>query len=138
MLLVYIDDATSRILRLHFTETESTDSYFVATHSYLQQHGKPKAFYADRAAIFRGYPQAVRTDNGPEFTSRAFMAWAHSHGVQHILIEPGRPMQNGYIESFNGRLRDEFLNTHEFVTMQDVRERLKAWKDDYNTERPHG
>ena len=62
----------------------------------------------DRAAIFRGYPLAVRTDNGPEFTSRAFMAWAQSHGVRHILIEPGRPMQNGYIESFNGKLRDEF------------------------------
>jgi putative transposase len=58
----------------------------------------------DRAALFRGYPLAVRTDNGPEFTCRAFMAWAHSHGVRHILIEPGRPMQNGNIESFNGKL----------------------------------
>jgi putative transposase len=47
---------------------------------------------------------AVRTDNGPEFTSRAFMAWAHAHGIRHILIEPGRPMQNGYIESFNGNI----------------------------------
>ena len=61
----------------------------------------------DRAARFRGYPEAVRTDNGPEFTSRAFMAWAQQHGVRHLLIEPGRPMQNGYIESFNGKFRDE-------------------------------
>ena len=53
----------------------------------------------DRAAIFRGYPVAVRTDNGPELTSRAFMAWAHSHGVQQILIEPGKPMQNGYMST---------------------------------------
>ena len=54
----------------------------------------------DQAARFRSYPLAVRTDNGPEFTSRKFMAWAQSHGIRHILIEPGRPMQNGYIESF--------------------------------------
>ena len=57
----------------------------------------------DRAAIFGGYPLAVRTDNGPEFTSRAFMAWAQRHGARHILIEPGRPMQNGYIESFSNK-----------------------------------
>jgi len=56
----------------------------------------------DRAAVFRGYPLAVRTDNGPEFTSRAFMGWASSNRIQHILIQPGKPMQNGYIESFNG------------------------------------
>jgi putative transposase len=60
----------------------------------------------DETARFRGYPLAVRTDNGPEFTSRAFMAWAQVHGIRHILIEPGRPMQNGYIESFNGKFRD--------------------------------
>ena len=64
----------------------------------------------DRAATFRGYPSAVRTGNGPEFTSRDFMAWAQQHRVRHILIEPGRPMQNGYIESFNGKFRDECLN----------------------------
>ena len=57
----------------------------------------------DQAALFRGYPQVVRTDNGPEFTSRAFLAWAQTHGIRHILIQPGRPMQNGYIESFNGK-----------------------------------
>lgn len=64
----------------------------------------------DQAARFRGYPRAVRTDNGPEFTSRAFIAWTQQHSIQHLLIEPGRPMQNGYIESFNGKLRDECLN----------------------------
>jgi putative transposase len=64
----------------------------------------------DRAALFRGYPKAVRTDNGPEFTSRAFIGWAQSHGIEHLLIEPGKPMQNGYIESFNGKFRDKCLN----------------------------
>jgi putative transposase len=68
----------------------------------------------DQAAIFRGYPDAVRTDNGPEFTSRAFLAWASLHGIRHILIQPGRPMQNGYIEIFNGKFRDECLNEHCF------------------------
>jgi len=92
----------------------------------------------DRAAIFRGYPLAVRTDNGPEFTSRAFMAWAQSHGVRHILIEPGRPMQNGYIESFNGKFRDEFLNEHWFETLHQARSATAIWRQDYNEVRPHG
>jgi putative transposase len=92
----------------------------------------------DRAALFRGYPLAVRTDNGPEFTSRAFMAWAQSHGVRHILIEPGRPMQNGYIESFNGKFRDEFLNEHWFETLHQARSATAIWRQDYNEVRPHG
>lgn len=58
----------------------------------------------DRAAVFRGYPDMVRTDNGPEFTSRVFMAWAQTQGIRHILIQPGRPIQNGYNESFNGQV----------------------------------
>ena len=91
----------------------------------------------DRAAVFRGYPQAVRTDNGPEFTSRAFMAWAQSHGIRHILIEPGRPMQNGYIESFNGKLRDECLNDHWFETLHQARSTIAIWRQDYNEVRPH-
>jgi transposase InsO family protein len=71
----------------------------------------------DQAAAVPGLPSGVRTDNGPEFTSRAFIAWAQSHGIRHILIEPGRPMQNGYIESFNGKFRDECLNEHWFETL---------------------
>ena len=91
----------------------------------------------DQAAIFRGYPQAVRTDNGPEFTSRAFMAWASTHGIRHILIEPGRPMQNGYIESFNGKFRDECLNEQWFQTLSQARTTIAAWRQDYNEIRPH-
>jgi putative transposase len=91
----------------------------------------------DRAAVFRGYPQAVRTDNGPEFTSRAFMAWANSHGVRHILIEPGRPMQNGYIESFNGKFRDECLNEQWFQKLHQARTAISIWRQDYNEVRPH-
>ncbi|ALV07316.1 transposase [Roseateles depolymerans] len=91
----------------------------------------------DRAAIFRGYPAAVRTDNGPEFTCRAFMAWAQAHGVRHILIQPGRPMQNGYIESFNGKFRDECLNEHWFQTLPQARSEIASWRQDYNEVRPH-
>ena len=91
----------------------------------------------DRAALFRGYPQAVRTDNGPEFTSRAFMGWAQAHGIRHILIEPGRPMQNGYIESFNGKFRDECLNEQWFQNLQQARSTIQIWRQDYNEVRPH-
>ncbi len=91
----------------------------------------------DRAALFRGYPAAVRTDNGPEFTSRAFMGWANTHGIKHILIQPGRPMQNGYIESFNGKFRDECLNEQWFETLQQARTAIAAWRQDYNEVRPH-
>jgi putative transposase len=91
----------------------------------------------DQAAIFRGYPNVVRTDNGPEFTSRAFMAWAQSHGIRHVLIEPGRPMQNSYIESFNGKFRDECLNEHWFETLHQARVAITAWRQDYNEVRPH-
>ena len=91
----------------------------------------------DRAALFRGYPQAVRTDNGPELTSRAFMAWAQTHGIRHILIQPGRPMQNGYIENFNGKFRDEHLNEGWFQTLHQAREAAAIWRKDYNEVRPH-
>ena len=91
----------------------------------------------DRAATFRGYPRAVRTDNGPEFTCRAFMAWAQGHGIRHILIEPGRPMQNGYIESFNGKFRDECLNEQWFQTLHQARAAIALWRQDYNEVRPH-
>lgn len=91
----------------------------------------------DAAATFRGYPNAVRTDNGPEFTSRAFIAWTQRRGIRHLLIQPGRPMQNGYIESFNGKFRDECLNEHWFQTLHQAREAISAWRQDYNEVRPH-
>lgn len=91
----------------------------------------------DQAARFRGYPKAVRTDNGPDFTSRAFIAWVQQHGVDHQLIEPGKPMQNGYIESFNGKFRDECLNEHWFSSLAQARQVIAEWRRDYNQVRPH-
>jgi len=91
----------------------------------------------DRAAQFRGYPQAVRTDNGPEFTSRAFMTWAQKHSIEHILIEPGSPTQNAYVESFNGTFRDECLDENWFESLEQARRIIATWRTDYNETRPH-
>ena len=77
-------------------------------------------------------------DNGTEFTSKALDEWTYRRGVKLDYTRPGKPTDNGLIESFNGRLRDEFLNVHEFVTMHDAREKLQARQEDYNTCRPHG
>jgi len=92
----------------------------------------------DQLALFRGYPQAVRTDNGPEFTSRAFIAWTQRHGITHLLIEPGKPVQNAYIESLNGTFRFECLDAHWFRSLADARHTIEAWRQDYNSVRPHG
>ena len=91
----------------------------------------------DQAARFRGYPKAVRTDQGPEFTSRAFLAWATARHVRHILNQPGKPTQNAYIESFNGKFRDECLNEHWFETLSQARAVIAHWRTDYNEVRPH-
>jgi putative transposase len=91
----------------------------------------------DEAARFRSYPQAVRTDHGPEFTARAFLAWNQKHHMHHILIQPGPPMQNGYIESLKDTLRDECLNEIVFETLKQARLHIGQWIDDYNQIRPH-
>ena len=91
----------------------------------------------DQVAQFRGYPRAIRTDQGPEFTSRAFMAWAHGHGVKHLINDAGKPTQNAYIESFNGKFRDECLNEQWFETLHQARQEVARWRRDYNEVRPH-
>ena len=90
----------------------------------------------DQVARFRGYPQAVRTDQGPEFTSRAFMVWAQATGVRYILNQPGKPTQNAYIESFNGKFRDECLNEHWFQSLKQACDEIARRRTDYNEVRP--
>ena len=85
----------------------------------------------------RGQPQSVRSDNGPEFTSRRMLGWAEERKIALVHIQPGRPMQNGHVESFHGRLRDECLNVSWFRTLNDVRRTVDAWRQEYNSERPH-
>lgn len=90
----------------------------------------------DEVCATRGTPAVIRTDNGPEFTGRAMLTWAHRRGIALRLIEPGKPNQNAYIESFNGRFRDECLNEHWFSSLHHARTVIRAWVREYNEERP--
>jgi putative transposase len=87
--------------------------------------------------VRRGLPRQIRSDNGPEFTSRALDQWAYEDGIRWHYIQPGRPMENGYVESFNGRLRDECLNENWFLDLAEARRIIEAWRQDYNQCRPH-
>lgn len=85
----------------------------------------------------RGLPKCVVSDNGTEFTSAAVLKWSESTSVGWHYIEPGKPMQNGAVESFNGKVRDEFLNQHWFMSLKEVKELAERWREDYNEQRPH-
>jgi putative transposase len=85
----------------------------------------------------RGRPQSIRCDNGPELTSRYFLAWCIEWRILLVHIQPGRPMQNGHVESFNGKLRDECLNVSWLRNLFDARRKIAAWRSDYNQLRPH-
>lgn len=91
----------------------------------------------DAIAERRGYPCMVVSDNGTELTSNAVLAWQEDRGVEWHYIAPGKPMQNGFVESFNGRLRDECLNEHLFRSFRHAREIIENWRIDYNLNRPH-
>ncbi len=91
----------------------------------------------DRIAEMRGFPKTIVSDNGTELTSNAMLKWQQDRRVDWHYIAPGKPMQNGFVESFNGRLRDECLNEHLFDTLRHARHLLAAWRRDYNERRPH-
>lgn len=91
----------------------------------------------DQLGWKHGLPKVITVDNGPEFISRALDRWAYLHGVTLHFIQPGRPAQNGHVESFNGRLRDECLSQAHFPTLARARAELELWRVDYNTRRPH-
>ena len=87
--------------------------------------------------IFRGIPVHIRSDNGPEFTARAVRRWLNHLGVETLFIEPGSPWENGYIESFNGKLRDELLDREIFTTLEEAKVLIEQWRRNYNQVRPH-
>ncbi len=91
----------------------------------------------DRVAASRGYPRSIVLDNGPEFAGRALDLWAHQHGVLLQFIRPGKPVENAFIESFNGRFRDECLSTEWFTSLTDAQKAIESWRQDYNHVRPH-
>jgi hypothetical protein len=100
-------------------------------------NGHRVALALSRPVAERGTPESITADNGSEFASKAMDAWTCQHGVRLEFIRPGKPTDNGYIESFNGRLRDECLNVETFFDLSDVREKLERWRLDYNQVRPH-
>lgn len=91
----------------------------------------------DRIALFRDLPEVITVDNGSEFTSKAFDLWAFKNNVKIRFIQPGKPVQNAYIESFNGKFREECLNDNAFVSLENARHIIENWRRDYNSERPH-
>lgn len=90
-----------------------------------------------RLAELRGLPKSITVDNGPEFAGRALDAWAYQVGVKLSFIRPGKPVENAYIESFNGKFRDECLNEHWFMSLRQAKSLIEDWRVEYNTERPH-
>lgn len=91
----------------------------------------------DTLLLVRRCPQVIVCDNGPEFVSQALDEWAAAHHVTLEFIRPGHPVQNCFIESFNGKLRDECLNQHYFTSLGEARAHIEQWRQEYNTERPH-
>jgi putative transposase len=88
--------------------------------------------------IFRGIiPEHIRSDNGPEFTAKAVRKWLNKLGVKTLFIEPGSPWENGYIESFNGKMRDELLDREIFTTLDEAKVLIGQWRKEYNQVRPH-
>jgi len=98
--------------------------------------GKHLVRFLQTLCATRGTPRVIRTDNGKEFCGKDMLIWAHDEKVDLRLIEPGKPNQNAYIESFNGRLRDECLNEHLFINLDHARQIIERWRREYNEERP--
>lgn len=106
-------------------------------HADTALSGEKVAVALDKIVARRGAPQSITVDNGTEFASKAMDHWAYINSVHLDFIRPGHPVENGYIESFNGKLRDECLNVEVFFTLADARRKLALWLDDYNHQRPH-
>ena len=134
----FVSDALSngrRIKALTIVDDFTKEAVDIAVDHGISGHYVTRVL--DQAIRFRGVPKAIRTDQGPEFTGRALDQWAYRNGVQLKLIQPGKPTQNAYIESFNGKFRDECLNEHWFTSLAQARILIAAWRRDYNECRPH-
>ena len=132
---VFDRTAEGRVIKcLTIVDDATHESVAIEVERAISGHGVSRVL--DRLALSRGLPKVIRTDNGKEFCGKAMVAWAHEHDVQLRLIEPGKPNQNAYIESFNGRLRDECLNEHWFPSLLHARTEIETWRREYNEERP--
>ena len=124
-----------RFRTLNVLDTVTRECLAIAVDTSLP--GKRVVRLLEQLILWHGTPQQITLDNGPEFTGQALDAWAYDHKVVLDFIDPGKPMQNGYLESFNGKFRDECLNIHWFRSLADARQIITAWKEEYTTERPH-
>jgi len=106
----------------------------------VDQHlgGEKVAQILTLVALERGRPEKIQVDNGPEFTSRKLDQWSYLNGVELDFSRPGKPTDNALIEAFNGRLREECLNQNWFLSLEDAKQKVKAWRQEYNRTRPHG
>jgi putative transposase len=109
----------------------------LCAHAERSQSGEKVAEQLECVIALRGAPESITSDHGSEFAGRAMDYWAHQTGVKLDFIRPGKPVENGYIESFNGRLRDECLNVEVFLDLADAQLKIERWKSDYNQQRPH-
>jgi len=100
-------------------------------------NGKRVVQVLERLAALRGLPEVITVDNGPEFSGKTLDEWAYKNKVRLNFIRPGKPVENAYIESFNGKFRDECLNENRFVSLQQTRQIIETWRKDYNEVRPH-
>jgi len=121
--LSVIDQFTRECIALE-AERSMTGNKVVAALERVMEQGRPA-------------PESITTDNGSEFAGKALDAWALRHGVKLSFIRPGKPVENGFVESFHGRLRDECLKVELFFTLADAQQKLATWRDDYNHQRPH-
>lgn len=132
---VFYRTAEGRVIkRLTIVDDATHEAVAIEVERAISGHGVARVL--ERLALGRGLPKVVRTDNGKEFCGKAMVTWAHERGVLLRLIEPGKPNQNAYVESFNGRLRDECLNEHRFPSLLHARTAIETWRREYNEERP--
>lgn len=128
--------STGRRLRtLSILDTCTREALAIAVDTSLPSQAVTRLL--DGILLLRQRPESITLDNGPELTSKWFDQWAEQHRIVLDYIEPGKPVQNAVMESFNGRFRDECLNSHWFTTLDDARRTIEDWRIDYNQERPH-
>jgi putative transposase len=134
----FVSDTLSggrRFRALNIVDCHSREALHIEVDTSLSGQRVVRAL--NRLRETRGLPHTIQVDNGPEFTSRALDEWTFGHRVKLHFIEPGKPVQNAVIESFNGKMRDECLNQEWFTDLQDARNCIQSWRDDYNRIRPH-
>ena len=125
-----------RIRLLTLVDNFTRESLAIEVAERLGGHGVVEVLM--RVADKRGLPEKIRLDNGPEFTSKQLDQWAYLNGVELDFSRPGKPTDNAFIESFNGRFRQECLNESWFLSLEDARDKVETWRQHYNRERPHG